>query len=221
VEVNAAGSSGDSSLVARVPAISSFGEDSAGRLYAASLGGPVVRFVGGGGPLPVVTQPVGVFDTPVYVTSLPDDPDTLFVVEQGGTIQLVRPGAAPQTFLDISGDVATDNLERGLLSVAFPPDYADSGLFYVYYNDPTGDVTIAEFRRSSSNPDTADPSSRRILLTQEHREFPNHNGGQLQFGPDGYLYAALGDGGSGGDPHRNAQNLGTLLGKILRIDPTP
>jgi glucose/arabinose dehydrogenase len=221
VEVNAAGSSGDSSLVARVPAISSFGEDSAGRLYAASLGGPVVRFVGGGGPLPVVTQPVGVFDTPVYVTSLPDDPDTLFVVEQGGTIQLVRPGAAPQTFLDISGDVATDNLERGLLSVAFPPDYADSGLFYVYYNDPTGDVTIAEFKRSSSNPDTADPSSRRILLTQEHREFPNHNGGQLQFGPDGYLYAALGDGGSGGDPHRNAQNLGTLLGKILRIDPTP
>ena len=108
-----------------------------------------------------------------------------------------------------------------MLSVAFAPDYSDSGRLYIYYTDKSGDIRIEEVRRSASNPDAADPATRRLLLTQEHREFVNHNGGQLQFGPDGYLYAALGDGGGGGDPHGNAQNLGTLLGKVIRIDPLP
>jgi glucose/arabinose dehydrogenase len=157
----------------------------------------------------------------VYVDSPPDDTDRVFVVEQGGRIWVVEGGSAPKLFLDISGDVGTNNLERGLLSMAFAPDYATSGRFEVYYTDNGGDITIEEFRRSASNPDAADPSTRRLLLTQEHSEFGNHNGGQLQFGPDGFLYASLGDGGGRDDPHRNAQNLGTLLGKVIRIDPTP
>jgi glucose/arabinose dehydrogenase len=168
----------------------------------------------------VVPEPVGTFTTPVYVTSPPADPDRLFVVEKGGRIQVVGGGSPlPRTFLDISSDVATDNLERGLLSMAFAPDYAQSGRFYIYFNDPNGDIRIEEVRRSATNPDAADPSTRRLVLTQEHRQFANHNGGQLQFGPDGYLYAALGDGGGAGDPLGNGQNLGSILGKIIRIDP--
>ena len=108
--------------------------------------------------------------------------------------------------------------ERGLLSMAFAPDYATSGKFYVYFTDAGGDIRIEEYRRSS-NPDRADPATRRLVLTIEHSSEDNHNGGQLQFGPDGYLYAATGDGGGGNDVHDNAQNLGTLLGKLLRIDP--
>jgi glucose/arabinose dehydrogenase len=112
--------------------------------------------------------------------------------------------------VDVPGHLGrrrTGDLERGLLSIAFAPDYTTSGLFYVYYVDPMGDIKIEEF------------PSRRLVLTQQHRDFANHNGGQLQFGPDGMLYAALGDGGGGGDPLGNAQNLGTLLGKLIRIDP--
>jgi len=219
VALNASGSSGDASLTVRVPAISSFGEDAAGRVYAVSLGGPVFRLAAGAGPVPVVPVPVGVFVTPVYVTSPPGDPNSLFVVEKGGTIKLVKGVGAPSTFLDISSVTGTDNLERGLLSVAFAPDYATSGRFYIYFNDKNGDIRIEEVRRSASNPNLADPATRRLLLTQEHREFSNHNGGQLQFGPDGYLYAAFGDGGGEGDPNGNAQNLGTLFGKVIRIDP--
>jgi glucose/arabinose dehydrogenase len=214
------GSSDDRSLNLDVPALSSFGEDAAGRLYAVSLGGPVLRFRGAAGQ--VLLEPVGLFNTPVYVTSQPDDADRLYVVEKGGRIQLVKNGIpASQPFLDISADVATDNLERGLLSVAFAPDYTESGLFYVDYNNRDGDITIEEFRRSPDNPDVADPTSRRVVLTQEHSEFGNHNGGQLNFGPDGLLYASIGDGGGADDPHRNGQDPGTLLGKIIRIDPRP
>jgi glucose/arabinose dehydrogenase len=115
--------------------------------------------------------------------------------------------------------VSTNNLERGVLSMVFAPDYATSRRFYVAYTAPNGDVTIDEFRRSGDNPDRADPASRRNLLSVEHRENGNHNAGQLQFGPDGLLYATIGDGGGGGDPNGNAQNLGTLLGKLIRIDP--
>ena len=102
--------------------------------------------------------------------------------------------------------------------MAFAPDYATSGKFYVYFTGAGGDIHIEEYRRSS-NPDRADPATRRLVLTIEHSSEDNHNGGQLQFGPDGYLYAATGDGGGGNDGHGNAQNLGTLLGKLLRIDP--
>jgi glucose/arabinose dehydrogenase len=103
--------------------------------------------------------------------------------------------------------------------MAFAPDYATSGLFYVYFTDGTGDIRIQEFRRSASNADSANRGSVRNVLTIGHREFSNHDGGQLQFGPDGRLYAGIGDGGGGGDPHGHGQSLGTRLAKLLRIDP--
>jgi glucose/arabinose dehydrogenase len=162
-------------------------------------------------------QQVGSFSSPIYVTSPPGDRRRLFVVERGGTIRVVRDGgklAAP--FLDISSNVRTDS-ERGLLSMAFAPDYASSGRFYVYFTDKAGDIHIQEFTRSSA--DRAARSSARNLITIDHREFGNHDGGQLQFGPDGHLYAGVGDGGSGGDPHNHGQSLDTDLGKLLRIDP--
>jgi glucose/arabinose dehydrogenase len=212
------GSSDNRSLGVVVPSVASFGEDAAGRVYAVSLGGPVVRLRALAGQ--VLTEPVGVFNTPVYATSPPGDPDRLFVVEKGGRIVVTGGGSpVPRTFLDISADVATDNLERGLLSMAFAPDYATSGRFYVYFTETDGDIRIEEVRRSTANPDAADPATRRLVLTVPHQENANHNGGQLQFGPDGHLYAALGDGGGSGDPLGNGQNLGSLLGKIIRIDP--
>ena len=210
----------DRALNLVVPALSSFGEDAAGRVYAASLGGPVFRLRAGLGPVEALLVPVGVFNMPVYVTSPPADASRLFVVEKGGTVKLVSGAGVPSTFLDLTGQVSdSGDLERGLLSIAFAPDYATSGLFYVYYVDRLGDIRIEELRRSAADPNVADPASRRLVLTQEHREFANHNGGQLQFGPDGLLYAGLGDGGGGGDPAGNGQNLGTLLGKLIRIDP--
>jgi glucose/arabinose dehydrogenase len=158
------------------------------------------------------------FSSPVYVTSPPGDASRLFVVEQAGRVMLVKNGRKQGTpFLDIQGDVQSGG-ERGLLSVAFAPDYSRSGRFYVYYTDKGGNIRVQEFKRSS-NPDRADKGSRRQVLFQDHHQFPNHNGGQLEFGPDGYLYLGLGDGGSGGDPSNHAQSLNTLLGKILRIDP--
>jgi hypothetical protein len=105
--------------------------------------------------------------------------------------------------------------------MAFAPDYATSGRLYVFYTDLGGDLRVDEFRVSTADPDRADPASRRLLLAIEHSANTNHNGGQLQFGPDGYLYVSTGDGGGGGDPDGNGQSLGTLLGKLLRIDPVP
>jgi glucose/arabinose dehydrogenase len=162
---------------------------------------------------------VGSFSSPIYVTAPRGDQSRLFVVERAGRIVVMRSGRKLGTpFLDISSNVSTDS-ERGLLSMAFAPDYKSSGLFYVYFTDGTGDIHIQEFRRSAANPDVADPGSRRNLLTIGHREFGNHDGGQLQYGPDGRLYAGVGDGGGGGDPHGHGQSLGTDLAKLLRIDP--
>ena len=104
--------------------------------------------------------------------------------------------------------------------MAFAPDYARSGLFYVYYADQQGYPTIAQFRRSQGNPDQADPGSRLTTMRVPHQRF-NHKGGQVQFGPDGRLYAAFGDGGGGGDPDDNGQDLGAILGKMVRIAPKP
>src|SRR5207248_3873999 len=133
------------------------------------------------------------FSSPVYVTAPPGDASRLFVVEQGGRIRLIRAGhTLIRPFLDIAGDVESGG-ERGLLSMAFPPDYARSGLFYVYFTDHTGDIRIQQLRRSR-DPDMADPSYRRDVIRVPHRSAPNHNGGQLQFGPDGMLYAGFGDG---------------------------
>jgi glucose/arabinose dehydrogenase len=165
----------------------------------------------------VSLQPVGAFDQPVHITSPPGDP-RLFVVERPGRIQVLHDGTGSQ-FLDIHTMVDT-NGERGLLSMAFDPNYASNGLFYVFFNDngtagaTTGDIHIDEFR-VTSNPNVADPASRRRVMTIGHSSASSHNGGQLQFGKDGLLYISVGEAGNGA----NAQSLGNPLGKILRIDP--
>jgi len=159
---------------------------------------------------------IGSFDNPVYVDAAPGV-NGVFVVEQPGRIVLVVNGKR-STFLDIRGQVQFGG-EQGLLSVAFPNDYASSGLFYVYYVTQGGDLAIEEYRRAA--PKRADPASARRLVTVSHPGESNHNGGQLQFGPDGGLYAGTGDGGGGGDPDNSAQDPNSQLGKILRIDPNP
>jgi glucose/arabinose dehydrogenase len=187
------------------------------RLLLTALLGAMIAVTAPAAAAPHLTQ-IGSFNYPVYVTAPPGDPHRVFVVERAGRIRVVKDGKKLGTpFLDISSSVSTD-VERGLLSMAFAPDYAKSGRFYVYFTDNTGDIRIQEGRRSSGNPDIA-AGSRRNLLTIGHREFANHDGGQLQYGPDNRLYAGIGDGGSGGDPHNHGQSLNTRLGKLLRIDP--
>ena len=140
-----------------------------------------------------------------------------FVVEQGGRIRIVRGGALAGTpFLDVSSKISSGG-ERGLLGLAFHPQYASNGRFYVNYTDRSGDTHISEFRASPPTADAVDPSTERELLFVR-QPFANHNGGGLAFGNDGFLYAGLGDGGSGGDPQGNGQNLSTPLGKLLRMD---
>jgi glucose/arabinose dehydrogenase len=171
---------------------------------------------------------VGSFAQPTYVTAPPGDSSRLFVTQQAGKIMVVVGGQAQATpFLDLTGKVKPPgSTEQGLLSMAFAPDYAQSGKFYVYYtsrncpSSPGCDEHVSEFRRSAANPNVADPASERLLLTIPHPGDSNHNGGQLQFGPDGFLYISTGDGGGANDSHQNAQKLTTLLGKILRIDPS-
>jgi glucose/arabinose dehydrogenase len=159
---------------------------------------------------------IGRFEEPVYVAGAPGYPELLFVVEQGGTVRVLRGGRKLGTpFLDIGGLISFGG-ERGLLSIAFPPDYRDSGRFYVYYTDPQGDIRIDEFKRRSAT--RAARGSRRAIVEIPHRANSNHNGGQLQFLGD-LLYFGTGDGGSGGDPPNNAQNRQSRLGKLLRIDP--
>jgi glucose/arabinose dehydrogenase len=172
-------------------------------------------------------EQVGSFNRPTYVTSDPDDPDRMFVVEQAGRIQVTE-GGTTTTFLDIDPIVHDLNArgDYGLFSMAFSPDYATNHRFYVAYSgvddpdteaeDESGDWHLDEF---SANGETADLTSRREVLTIDFPANPCHYGGQLQFGPDGYLYASTGDGCPQGDPNGNSQNLQTLLGKILRIDP--
>ncbi|MCC6301434.1 MAG: PQQ-dependent sugar dehydrogenase [Gammaproteobacteria bacterium] len=157
-------------------------------------------------------------DQPVQITHAGDGSGRLFIVERRGTIVALETGTSLRTpFLDISDRVGSNGGEQGLLGIAFPPDYATKGYFYADYTDTGGDTVVARFHRLGANPDTADPDSEEILL-RVAQPYANHNGGQLAFGPDGYLYIALGDGGSGGDPQGNGQSLATLLGKILRID---
>lgn len=164
---------------------------------------------------------VGEFEAPVYLTAPPGDKRRLFIVEQAGEIVVVR-GGKPQAqpFLDIRSKVTAGG-EQGLLSMAFAPDYAQSGLFYVYYTEKSGTESIWEYHRASE--DRADPNSARLVLRMDDPE-PNHNGGLMIFGPDKLMYVGTGDGGGGNDQHGtrgNAQALSSLLGKILRIDPRP
>ncbi len=199
------------------------------RLGAAvvAIGALVVLFVSlasarsGAAGDPALVQ-IGTFSAPIYVTAPPGDGGRVFVVEKAGRIRVVKNGATLGTpFLDLTGPVRSSEYERGLLSMAFAPDYPTTGLFYVYYtaDSPLGALTIAEYRRSAADPDVADPGSGRIVLSIDHPGQDNHNGGQLQFGPDGYLYIGTGDGGGANDPNSNAQNQNVLLGKLLRIDP--
>lgn len=140
------------------------------------------------------------------------------MVEREGTIKVMRDGEPRGTFLDITGKVRCCDGERGLFSIAFA-DWKDSRRFYVYYTDGSGDLVIEEYRYRKNDPTRADRTTGRKLLDIEHSRFSNHNGGQLQWGPDDLLYIATGDGGGGGDPLENAQDPGSLLGKMLRINP--
>ncbi|HEY2601486.1 MAG TPA: PQQ-dependent sugar dehydrogenase [Thermoleophilaceae bacterium] len=164
---------------------------------------------------------IGKFNAPIYVGAPSGDSKRVFVVERAGRIVVVRSGHKLRTpFLDIHNRVSGGG-ERGLLSMAFAPDYSKSGRFYVDYADTSGDIRVVQYRRSAKSQDRAVAGSARNVIKIEHSQFNNHNGGQLQFGPDGFLYIGVGDGGSEGDPSGNGQNLGVLLGKILRIDPHP
>jgi len=151
------------------------------------------------------------FKNPVEITHAGDS--RLFVVEKGGTIRILNPDGTiePNPFLSIEGQVSTGT-EQGLLGLAFHPNYASNGLLYINYTDLNGDTVIKQYNMIS-----ASPINGKILLTI-HQPYANHNGGTLKFGPDGYLYIGMGDGGSAGDPNNNAQNINALLGKMLRID---
>jgi glucose/arabinose dehydrogenase len=177
----------------------------------------------GGGPLPSgLTLKLDPFITsglsaPVFLTQ-PLNDGRIFVVEQAGRIRVILNGVLQTTpFLDISSRVLYGG-ERGLLSVAFHPQYAANHFFYVYFTTQTnGDIRIERFT-ATSNPAVADPTTSKLIITAPHSTYDNHNGGLLTFGPDGMLYAGLGDGGNGGDPLGNGQNFNSLLGSLLRLD---
>jgi glucose/arabinose dehydrogenase len=157
------------------------------------------------------------FSNPVAIAHTGGDA-RLFVVERGGSIRIIHGDGTtdPTPFLDISG-LITAGGERGLLGLAFHPDYAENGYFFVNYTDLDGNTVIARFTVSDSDPDVADAGTPKLILSID-QPYSNHNGGDLKFGPDGYLYIGTGDGGSSGDPDNNAQDLSSLLGKMLRID---
>ena len=166
---------------------------------------------------PVRLLRVGDFEEPTHLAA-PRGDRRRFVVERGGRIRIIQGGRVlGQPFLDISDRVTTGG-ESGLLSMAFANDYRSSRRFFVYYTDREGFIQIDQFRAGAGTPNRADPGSRRSVIRVPHNRF-NHKGGQVQVGPDGLLYAAFGDGGGGGDPDENAQDLGELLGKLIRIAP--
>ncbi|MDB5934697.1 MAG: glucose dehydrogenase [Massilia sp.] len=155
-------------------------------------------------------------DNPVFLTA-PAADARLFIVERAGRIRILQNGLVSSLpFLDISGRVSTAG-EGGLLSMAFHPQYATNGQYFIYFTDTAGDIVV-ERRSVSPNPSQSDPTSALEIIRIAHPGFTNHYGGLVAFGPDGYLYLGTGDGGSAGDPPRNAQNLGSLLGKMLRLD---
>jgi glucose/arabinose dehydrogenase len=164
-------------------------------------------------------------NNPVFITNAGDGSGRMFVVERGGRIRIIKNGSLLATpYLDIQSLVKSTDSEQGLLGLAFHPAYGSNGKFYVVYTAPrTGDsngsvLTLRQYSVSVGNPDIANPNGSTIVLTIDHPTYSNHNGGTITFGNDGYLYWSTGDGGSGGDPNNNGQNLNSLLGKILRID---
>jgi glucose/arabinose dehydrogenase len=163
------------------------------------------------------------FDRPLYVTYANDGSGRLFGVEQTGMVWIIDNGVQSDApFLDISGMLPPGVFrggysEQGLLGLAFHPDFAENGLVFVSYNDLAGDTVISRFSTAADNPNTVDAASEVVILTAD-QPFENHNGGHIAFGPDGYLYISMGDGGDQGDPFQHGQNPESLLGKILRID---
>jgi glucose/arabinose dehydrogenase len=154
---------------------------------------------------------------PNGIANAGDGSGRLFIIEQPGDVRIIKAGQLlPAPFLDIRDRVGSNGSERGLLGIAFHPKFQTNGYFYVDYTDQNGDTTLSRFK-ISADPDQADSASEKVLLHIK-QPFPNHNGGNVIFGPDGYLYIGMGDGGSGGDPYGNGQSLDTLLGKLLRID---
>jgi glucose/arabinose dehydrogenase len=178
---------------------------------------PTAADAAGQGGLPQITleQVASGMDDPLYLTNAGDGSGRLFVVEKRGRVVIVRDGqVVGPAFLDITDRVGSNANEQGLLSVAFHPRFAENGQFFVNYTDKAGDTVVSRFGASG---DTADPASEAVLLTID-QPYANHNGGLVMFGPDGYLYIGMGDGGSSGDPQNNGQNAQALLGKLLRID---
>ncbi len=162
-----------------------------------------------------LVQVAGGFQRPLLVTHAGDE--RLFIVEQYGRIHIYAGGALlPAPFLDVSALISTRGNEQGLLGLAFHPDYADNGQFFINYTDRQGATAVVRYR-VSADPNVADAASAEIILSIP-QPYANHNGGHLAFGPDGYLYVGMGDGGSGGDPQGYGQNPAALLGKLLRLD---
>jgi len=185
---------------------------------AVALGALSFLVIGGAtadAKLRVKLKRIGRFQSPTYVTSAPGIPGVV-VVERGGRMRLVQ-GRKRRNFTNIAGNVSTGG-ERGLLSVAFAPSYTSSRLLYVYFTNGAGDLVIGELRADADGRH-ASPATLRPIVTVPHPNHSNHNGGQVQFGPDGLLYAGTGDGGGAGDEPDNAQNPNSRLGKLLQIDP--
>jgi Glucose / Sorbosone dehydrogenase len=177
----------------------------------------------GSGKGGVKLKRVGNFDTPVYTATAPGRANRklLFVVEQGGTVRVVNGNRVlDRPFIDIGDELQANGNERGLLSIAFDPRYAKNGRFYLYYTAaPDGAITVSQYERRPNRKTVADLDSGRKVISIPHADFSNHNGGQVSFGPDGDMWIATGDGGFACDPDENAQNLDSLLGKLLRIAP--
>jgi glucose/arabinose dehydrogenase len=160
-------------------------------------------------------------NAPLYLTALPDGSGRVLVVEKAGLVRIVTPATGAITvtpFLDIRTTISTDG-ERGLLGLALAPDYAISGVAYAYVTDLSGSIEVRKFQSSKGARDQLDPATSDVIISIPHPGFNNHNGGWIDFGPDGNLYLGVGDGGGSGDPSNNAQNANVLLGKMLRIDP--
>jgi glucose/arabinose dehydrogenase len=190
---------------------------------AAPIGGSAsAGLATGNGDGGIELHSIGQFQNPVFTAFAPGRANTVYVVEQAGTVQAVVNGVVqPQTFLDIRDRTGFDSCdaqcgEQGLLSIAFDPGFAVNGAFYAYYTNTTGDIELDEFHTNS--PTDADESSRAKVISVRHRFASNHNGGTVAFGPDGYLYMGTGDGGIADDPHQNSQDKDKLLGKLLRLD---
>jgi glucose/arabinose dehydrogenase len=184
-----------------------------------------INAYGQGAPAPrtIRTQPfLTGLSLPVFITNARDGSHRLFIVQQGGIIKVVQPGTNVATdFINLASQISMGG-ERGLLGLAFHPQFSTNRRFFVYYTRAAdGAIEIAEYKTFENNPNLGDTSTKRVIITIPHAENSNHNGGTIEFGPDGFLYAATGDGGAGNDPPNNAQNINVLLGKFIRINIDP